>query len=165
MIKLNKENPKCFKRSHEGGFQRNNKYAGNRKGKRKAPETINKHGFCDLQIADKVLKLKEKLGKTPTLIDLSKEYGGQIMWHIHKRYKGYIALCHQLEIVPNFSNYNPKYSREYFIEKGLSNEANLRILTISESRHLYKHFKGGVKEWKQEIEKYKNQVVPLEVKA
>lgn len=70
------------------------------------------------------------------------------MWHIHKRYSSYITLCKNLGLEPVFSNFNPKYSREYFIEKGLSNEPSLRILTTNEGRALYKYFKGGVPEWK-----------------
>lgn len=150
MIKLNKENPKCFHRSH-AGFEKNNSYASNRKGKPKSEETINKFGVCDLQIRDRVLKLKEKLGKTPTLIDLKNEYGGGFIFHIHKRYGSYVKLCWDLSMTPVTSNHNPKYSREYFIEKGLSNEPSIRILTTNEGRALYKYFKGGVNEWKKAI--------------
>lgn len=153
MIKLNKENPKCFHRSHTGGFEKNNSYAGNRKGKPKSEETINKYGVCDLQIRDRVLKLMKKLGKTPTLIDLQKEYGGGFIFHIHKRYASYIKLCRDLNLEPVISNHNPKYSREYFIEKGLSNEPSLRILTTNEGRALYKYFKEGVNEWKESLKK------------
>lgn len=150
MIRLNKENPKCFNRSHVG-FEKDNSYAGNRKGKSKSAETINKFGVCDLQIKDRILKLREKLGKTPTLIDLKNEYGGGFIFHIHKRYQSYINLCKDLDLEPVFSNHNPKYSREYFIEKGLSNEPSIRILTTNEGRALYKYFKHGVKEWKEAI--------------
>jgi len=152
MVKLNKENPKCFNRSHEGGFQKNNSYAGNRKNKPKSVETINKYGVCDLQINDRVLKLKEKLGKTPTLIDLKNEYGGGFISHIYKRYSSYISLCKENDLIPVFSNHNPKYSKAYFIEKGLSAEPSIRILTTNEGRALYKYFKGGVKEWRKAVE-------------
>lgn len=154
MIELNKTNPKCFNRSHFG-FEKNNKFASNRKNKPKSAETKNKYGVCDLQIADRLLKLKDKLGKTPTLIDLKEEYGAAFIFHIHKRHQSYIKLCRQLKLEPNYSNYNPKYSKEYFIEKGLSNEPTHRILTINEGRYLYKYFKGGVKEWKKAIQEVK----------
>lgn len=151
MIKLNKENPKCFNRSHIG-FGKNNSYAGNRKNKSKSAETINKYGVCDLQIIDRVLKLKGKLGKTPTLIDLKNEYGGGFILHIYKRYNSYVKFCWENDLEPVTSNHNPKYSREYFIEKGLSTEPSIRILTTNEGRALYKYFKGGVKEWRKAVE-------------
>jgi len=44
--------------------------------------------------------------------------------------------------------HNPKYSREYFIEKALSNEPSIRIFTESEARKLYKYIKGGIPELK-----------------
>lgn len=139
-------------KKYQNAFKRNNLFAGNRKNKQKSIETINKYGVCDLQIIDRVLKLKEKLGKTPTLIDLKKEYGGGFIFHIHKRYASYVKFCHNQGLEPCFSNHNPKYSQEYFIEKGLSNEPSLRILTTNEGRALYKYFKGGVKEWKKAVE-------------
>jgi len=77
------------------------------------------------------------------------------MFHIHKRYGSYIKLCRKLNLEPLYSNYNPKYSKEYFIQKGLSNVPSIRILTQSEGRHLYHYFKGGVGEWKQAICEYK----------
>ena len=157
MIKLNKENPKCFHRSHAGGFERNNSYSGNRKGKPKSAETINKYGVCDLQIMDKIMKLKEKLGKTPSLVDLKNEYGGTFIFHIYKRYSSYIAFCNEVGFEPITSKDNPKYSREYFIEKGLSTEPSIRILTINEGRALYRYFKHGVKEWKKAVMEQKIQ--------
>jgi len=158
MIKLNKENPNCFKRSHiGGGFEKNNSYAGNRKGKPKSDETINKYGICDLQIKDRILKLKEKLRKTPSLIDLKKEYGGGFIFHIYKRYQSYIRLCRNLDFEPVTSKDNPKYSKAYFIEKGLSAEPSIRILTTNEGRALYNYFKHGVKEWKEAVMEQKIQ--------
>jgi len=155
MIKLMREHPEKFVNRLSGnGFKKRNSYAGNRKKKNKALETRNKYGYCDLQIADRVLKLSDKLGKTPSLIDLQTEYGKSIMWHIHKRYSSYITLCKKLGLDPCFSNFNPKYSREYFLEKGLSNEPSIRILTTNESRALYRYFKG-VKDWKNTIKKIK----------
>ncbi len=158
MIKLMKEHPERFnnKFSHNG-FGKGNSYAGNRKGKQKAEETVNKYGVCDLQIMDRILKLRDKLGKTPTLIDIKKEYGAGFVGHIHKRYGSYIKLCHENGMIPVHSSLNPKYSKEYFIEKGLSNEVSHRILTINEGRALYKYFKGGVNEWKKAVEKIKNE--------
>jgi hypothetical protein len=138
----------------QNSFKKNNGFAGNRKNKKNSAETKNKFGVCDLQIADRVLKLKQKLGKTPTLIDLKDEYGGAFIFHIHKRYGSYIKYCKQLELTPRFSSHNPKYSEEYFVEKGLSNEPSIRILTSNESRAFYKYFKS-VKEWRKLVEKVK----------
>jgi len=156
MQDLMRKHPEKFhnKFSHNG-FQKGNNYAGNRKGKSKAHETINKYGVCDLQIVDKILRLQKKLGKTPTLVDLKDEYGGAFIFHIHKRYGSYISLCRKLDIQPCFSSHNPKYSKEYFIKKGLEKEPCIRILTQSEGRHLYKYFKGGVKEWKKAVKEFK----------
>ena len=97
------------------------------------------------------MELKKELNKTPTLTELKDAYGDAFIGHIHKRYASYISFCKNLDLIPNFSNYNPKYSKEYFIEKGMSNFPSIRILTRNESRALYRYFKGGVKEWKNEI--------------
>lgn len=132
-------------------FAPNNSYAGNRKGKSKSLETKNKYGVCDLQIAHRVLKLKKELNKTPTLTQLKERYGNTFITLIHSRYSRYIQLCNKLGIKAGTSNYNPKYSKAYFIKKGLSNEPAIRILTINEGRALYRHFKG-VKEWRKAVE-------------
>lgn len=136
-------------------FKRNNSYAGNRKNKPKSLETINKFGICDLQITHKILELKDKLNKTPTLTELKNEYGNGFIFQIHKRYGSYVKLCKDLDFNPNFSNHNPKYSREYFLEKAKQEEPSLRIFTRNESRALYKYFKGGINELKSEILKSK----------
>jgi hypothetical protein len=154
MTKLNKENPKCFNRSHFG-FEKKNHYAGNRKGKSNRPETTNKYGVCELQIIEKILDLNHKLKKTPTLIDIRNEYGFSFVTLIHQRYSSYIKLCHQLGLNPNFSNHYPKYSRKYFIKKALSKEPSLRIFTSNEKRAFYKYFPKGIKELKQVVQSSK----------
>lgn len=157
MQKLMKEHPEKFNnRFSNNGFKKGNSYAGNMKNKKKSAETINKYGICELQIIDRILKLKEKLNKTPTLTDLKDEYGGGFIFHIHKRYGSYLILCDQINLKPNFSNRYPKYSKEYFIKKALSKEASIKILTQSEGRNIYRYFKGGVKEWKSAVKEYKS---------
>jgi hypothetical protein len=104
-----------------------------------------------LQIIERIKKLKEEMGKTPTLNDLSKRYGLGIMPLIHSRYGSYLKLLKDMGMEPNFSNYYPKYSRQYFLEKALSNEPSLRIFIITEGRNLYKYFKGGIPELKREV--------------
>ena len=146
MIKLRKSHPK-----HRMKFKRNNVFAGNRKGKPKAVESKNKYGVCDLQIMQKVIELRDELGKTPTLIDLKNRYGGTFIFHLYKKYNSYIKYCNQLGFNPNFSNHNPKYSREYFINKAKGKTPSIRIFTVNEGRALYKYFKGGIKELKIEV--------------
>lgn len=118
-------------------FKKNNYQAGNRKGILKALESKNKFGVCDLQIMERILELSKEMGKTPTLIDVKERYGGGIITLMHKRYGSYVRYCKQLGLEPNISNYNPLYTKEYFIEKALSNEASTRIYTINEMRGLY----------------------------
>ena len=148
MIGMRKKHKK-----HRISFAKNNQWAGNRKGIKKAEESKNKYGVCDLQIMNKVTELAKEMGKTPTLIDLKKRYGGGFIFHLHKRYGSYVQYCREQGFEPNFSNHNPKYSRQYFIEKALSNEPSIRIFTQSESRNLYVYFKGGIKELRKEVNK------------
>ena len=135
-------------------FKRNNLFSGNRKNHVKSLEHQNKFGICDLQIMQKVIELKDELGKTPTLTQLRDRYGLTIMWHIHKRYGSYIKYCHQINMEANYSSFNPKYSKEYFIEKALSNEPSIRIFTDNESRAFYNYFKG-IRELRQVVSKIK----------
>jgi len=139
-------------KKHRFKFKKNNKFAGNRKGETKAVESKNKYGVCDLQIMQKIIELKEELGKAPTLTDLKNRYGDAFIFHIQKRYKSYVDCCKEIGFQAGYSNFNPKYSKEYFIEKALSNEASLRIFTINEERAFYKYVKGGVQELKQLVE-------------
>lgn len=138
-------------KKYRGRFKKNNLFAGNRKYKPKALESRNKYGVCDLQLMERIIQLKEELGKTPTLIDLKEKYGMGMMALIHKRYGSYIKLCRNLGMNPNFSNWNPKYSREYFIEKALNQVPSTRIFTINEMGAFYKYFKS-IEELKLAIE-------------
>ena len=152
MIKMRNSDEK-----HRWKFQRNNIFAGNRKGMKKAVESKNKHGVCDLQIMEKVIELQKELGKTPTLVDLKNRYGYAFISHLYKRYSSYVSYCNHIGFEPCISNHNPKYSREYFIEKAMDKEPSIRIFTDSESRQLYKYIKGGIPELKQlVIEAQKN---------
>jgi hypothetical protein len=150
MQKMRNSHPK-----HRMKFKNNNLFAGNRKGIVKAEESKNKFGVCDLQVMEKVIELHNELGKTPTLTDLKDRYGAGFIFQLHKRYSSYINYCNSIGFEPNFSNYNPKYSREYFIEKALSNEPSLRIMTTNESRAFYRYFDGGIRELRKEVEKTK----------
>ena len=143
MVELRKKN-----KNNRYTFQRGNIQSANRKGKPKAVESKNKYGVCQLQVIERVNELAKELGKTPTLIDLKERYGAGMMSLIHSRYKSYIGYCQTIGIEPGFSNHNPKYSREYFIEKALSNEPSIRIMTTNESKAFYRYFKG-INELKQ----------------
>jgi len=142
-------------KSNRFKFEKKNLFAGNRKNKPKAVESRNKYGVCDLQIMQKVIELKKELGKTPTLTQLKDRYGGGFIFHLNKKYRSYVKYCYQIGLNPNYSNFNPKYSREYFIEKSMNKSPSIRIFTINESRALYKYFKGGIKELKVEVQKRK----------
>jgi len=148
MQKMRKGNKKNRMR-----FEKNNLFAGNRKGTIRAVEGKNKYGVCDLQIMQKVLELREELGKTPTLTQLKERYGGAFLFHLHKRYRSYVKYCYQIGLNPCYSNFNPKYSREYFIEKARGKTPSIRIFTINEFKALYKYFKGGINELREEVNK------------
>ena len=93
-----------------------------------------------------VKQLKEELGKTPSLIHLQKKYGDAFVGLLAKRFRSYINVCSRLEMEAYFSKVNPKYSREYFIEKALSNPNSEKVFDINESRAIYKYIKGGMTE-------------------
>jgi hypothetical protein len=148
MIELRKNN-----KNNRYSFKRGNSYSANRKGNPKSVESKNKFGVCELQILERVKELAQELGKTPTLIDLKNRYGWGIMASIHSTYGSYIKVCNRLGLTANFSNYSPKYSREYFLEKALSNEPSFRIFTRNESRALYRWFKS-IKELQKEARRF-----------
>ncbi len=97
------------------GFQKGNSFAGNRLGKPKAVEHQNKFGVCDEQIKTAILKLAEKLGKTPTLNDLRDEYSQAFLSVLHLRYKSYIGYCkYIIKMKPNHSAHNPYTKKESY---------------------------------------------------
>jgi hypothetical protein len=138
-------------RKHRMVFKKNNSFAGNRLGIKKAVESQNKYGVCDLQIMQKIIELYKELGRTPTLTQLQERYGRGFIFQLNKRYNSYVKYCNQIGLNPNYSNFNPKYSREYFIEKCKDKKISVRIFTINESRALYKYFKGGIVELKEVV--------------
>lgn len=136
------------------GFTKKNKYADNRKGKKKAVEGQNRFGACDLQIMTKIINLSKKLGKTPSLIEIKAEYGGSIISIMHNRYGSYINYCRQyLKMTPNFSSLNPRFGtrkkwREHLIKIGKEGIkagkqiTSKQLLPRNESRYVYKWFKN-----------------------
>lgn len=146
IISLRKSNKKCRYK-----FEKNNLFAGNRKNKPKAEESKNKYGVCDLQIMQRIIELKEELGKTPTLIDLRDRYGFGFVTLLHKRYGSYVSYCRENGFDPNFSNYNPKYSRNYFIEKSKGKIPSINIFNVNEQRGFYRCFPKGINELKMEV--------------
>jgi hypothetical protein len=138
------------------GFTPKNKHAGNRKGIKKATESVNRYGVCDLQIMTKIIELGKKLKKTPTLIDIKNEYGGGIITIMHNRYGSYVKYCRDyLKMVPNFSNHNPKFGNKKNwrthllgigkeqLKKGKKLDSIRNFFpTENEPRYIYKYFKN-----------------------
>lgn len=130
-------------------FEKGNAESANRKGKPKALEAQNKFGVCDLQMADKIKSLATKLGHTPSLCDVADEYGAGTITLLHYRYGSYIKFVRSLGLVPVFSSYNPKYSKEYFInavrlaqKAGIEKIALSKIFDENEQRAFYNHYKS-----------------------
>lgn len=144
------------------GFSKKNKESGNRKGIKKAEESQNRYGVCDLQIMTKIIALGKKLGKTPTLTDIKEEYGGGVISIMHSRYGSYVGYCRNyLKMTPNFSNHNPKYGtkknwREHLLEVGKNALKEGKTLTVNkllplrEQRYIYRYFKS-FKHYKNEL--------------
>lgn len=138
-------------------FKKKNTESANRKGKAKAMESQNIYGVCDLQILTKVQALATRLGRTPTLVELKREYGQRLISVMYMRYGSYVQYCREkLKMEPGFSNFNKKYSREYFIEKGVDaalNNQRLKVKSLfnqSEQRHLYRYFDSW-KTWEKDV--------------
>jgi hypothetical protein len=154
ITKLQKEGKMQLGNTNGYGFKKKNKEAGNRKGKAKALESQNRYGVCDLQIMTKIIDLSNKLGKTPTLVDIKKEYGGGLIAIMHSRYGSYIKYCRQyLKLKPNFSSHNPKFKtkkawREHLLAMGKDGIKKGRpvtvngLLPLNESRYVYRYFKS-----------------------
>lgn len=129
-----------------------NKYAGNRKGIKKAMESQNSYGVCDLQIITKIQALARKLGKTPSLNELKEEYGQKLLSVMYMRYGSYIKYCREnLHMEPNRSTGNPwskKQWRDYLLNVGRVAVKEGKPLTIkkllpvNEQRYIYRHFKS-----------------------
>lgn len=151
MIEERKVNPKRrFK------FKKGNKCCANRKGKPKAIESQNRYGVCELQVRDKIIQLKNKLGRTPALTEVIDEYGGGFAGIIHNRYSGYLPLVKELGWKPVTSNKNPKYSKAYFVSKGIKAVSKgkkligKKILNQSEVRNIYNYFPSQ-QAWKNAV--------------
>jgi len=141
MTELRKKNKK-----NRIKFPKKNIWAANRKGKKKALESQNKVGACDLQITEKIRKLAEELGKTPSLLEVADHYGGGFVSLLEKRFSSYISLCKKIGLEPLISNRNPKYSKEYFFRNFPPGKIrSIRQLTPSERKAFYKHFPS----WKE----------------
>lgn len=142
------------------GFTKKNELAGNRKGIKKAVESQNKFGQCDLQIMTKMIALGKKLGKTPSLVDIKKEYGGGVISIMHVRYGSYIQYCKDyLKMEPLYSRYNPRPENFWknsllamgkkALKKGKTPKAK-GFLPEKESRYVYKYFKNFA-DYKQKL--------------
>ena len=162
MIDFRKTGKKKFLRK----FKKNNKESANRKGKPKALESQNQYGNCDLQIINKIIKLGEELGKTPTLIDIKKEFGGGMVSTMHSRYGSYVKYCRKyLKLEPNRSRNNPwnkKQWKNYLLDIGRKsiNKGNplliKKLLPINEQRYIYRYFKSFKNYKELLLESYEN---------
>ena len=161
IARLQKEGRMQVGNSNGYGFKKKNKEAGNRKGIKKAKESENRYGVCDLQIMTKIIKLGKKLGKTPTLVDIKEEYGGGIISIMHMRYGSYINYCRKyLKMTPNFSSLNPRFKnkrewREHLLGIGRTylvkgKKLSIKSLPVNESRYIYRYFKS-FKDYKNKL--------------
>ena len=134
-------------------FSKNNEAAANRKGKPKAVEAQNKFGVCDLQVRDRILLLKKKLGRTPALTEVIDEYGGGFAGIIHSRYSSYIKLVRDIGLTPVYSSFNPRFKNEkewrnHLLDigrKAIKKGKPLilkKMLPTNEQRYIYRYFKS-----------------------
>lgn len=143
-------------KKHRMGFKKGNLESANRRGVNKAVEAQNKFGVCDLQIIDKITALKNKLGRTPALTEIIDTYGQRMASLIHLRYAGYLNFLREKKWTPVVSSFNPKFSKEYFIRKGVKAVGNGErlighaILNQSEERNIYNYF-SSQKQWKDAV--------------
>lgn len=141
-------------------FGKGNLESANRKGKPKAVEGQNSFGVCDLQISTKILALADKLGRTPTLIELKKEYGQKLISVMYMRYGSYVQYCRKhLKIEPGFSNFNVRSEqswREHLIglgKDGINRGGKITLKGLNlqnKSPSIYKHF-GSFGKYKDEL--------------
>ena len=156
MVEARKTNPKRRMK-----FKKGNKESANRKGKPKAIESQNKYGVCELQIAEKIIQLRNKLGKTPSLTALIDEYGGTLSTNIHNRFGSYVKLVKKLGMIPVFSSKHRKYSKKYFVKKGVEAVKDgkklkvEKIFGINEDRALSRYFPSR-KSWEKAVLKVVN---------
>lgn len=159
--KMNLGNKKN-KNGKKYGFTKNNAEAANRLGTKRAKEQQNKYGVCDLQVMTKIISLARKIGKTPTLTDIKKEYGGALISVMHLRYGSYVKYCRNyLKMEPNFSTHNPRFKskkewRDHLLEEGRQavkkgKEITVKkLLPVNEQRYIYKYFKN-FKDYKSKL--------------
>lgn len=149
---------------HRMKFKKGNKESANRKGLRKPIEGQNRFGLCDLQVKEKIMLLKDKLGRTPALTEVINEYGGGFSTLIHNRYYGYLKLIRSLNMVPVTSSYTPKFSKKYFVELGVNavikdgkELIGRNILNQSEEKNIYNYF-SSQGEWKKAVGRKLNKI-------
>lgn len=163
--KIVKKRYKGVKLEHKNGygFRRGNTESANRRGIKKADESQNRHGVCDLQIMTKIIALSRKLKKTPSLGEIKDEYGGGIISIMHYRYGSYIKYCRNyLKLTPLYSGRNPRPIAD--VKKEIIDCGNKIIkkygrfsiakMPDNQARYMYKHFKN-VKHFKKSLIKEK----------
>lgn len=149
MKKLREDYPdKCRRK-----FKKGNKESGNRAGWKKPQEVKNRYGCCFDQLIYKVKIAEQKLGRTPTTVELQKIYGGGFIAHIYNVFGGYMNLCKMIGLTPQPSSFNPKYSKEFLLKllQNFKKEYGREPLCtdgrrglIPDATHFYRYFgKGG----------------------
>jgi hypothetical protein len=133
----NPENRHAFSAQHPVHHRRTGK---------EPAERQNRAGTCELQVADRIKQLAEKVGRTPTLVEVAGEYGKGFTSTIRNRYGGYLKLLRTLGYTPVASSLNPKYSHEFFVERGVKAAGEGKLLfakelfSANEHRRMHKYF-------------------------
>ena len=140
-------------------FENRNPRPHSTKGVKLSVERQNKFGTCDLQIATKITNIYNRLGRTPRMFELEKYYGRSFCYLIKNRYKSYAKICRQLNLPQIKDRYAQKYSKQYFIDKGvraiMENHTPFetkKMLEVREWKSL-NHYFGSVISWKNEVMK------------
>mgnify|MGYP001584240699 CR=1 FL=1 len=148
MTQQHKKNPKKF---------RHRPLRHSTKGIKLSVERQNKFGTCDLQIATKIKNLYDHLKRTPRMFELEKYYGRSFCYLIKNRYQSYSKILKELTLPQIDARYAPKYSRQYFIDKGvkmiMENHTPFETKEMLEPREwktLNRYF-GSVSIWKNEV--------------
>lgn len=112
IIKMRKKNPEKFC-SH--GFKNGHK----KQAGRRTPTSValrNKRGRCDKQLIEKVRLCAKKIGHTPTLMELCKEYGFGFDRLIYRYLKmPYEKVCEEAGIMP-VRNSNNGFTRKFVVK-------------------------------------------------
>ena len=156
MLKMRAEHPE----KHTYKFPKGNWQAGNIRGKKHPAARANAAGVCELQIADRIKKTAERLGRTPGVTDLYEDYGGGFVGALKVRYGSHITLMKQLGYKPLTSAHNPKYSKKFFLNLGVERLMRCeddrikltKLFDVNEYAGIRRHF-GSAARFKKALER------------